>query len=248
MSQVRDLEVLGLARDYGIAADLVREELIPVPAALGEFLGAPGLRRGSTVVLQGVLGSGATSFALALLAGATTGGIWCAAVNLPALGLVAANELGVALDHLVLVPSPQQRLAGVVATLLDGCGVVLVAWPGRVGSAEARRLASRARERRCALIVLLPSTEVSRSSPLHWPEPPDVAVLFAPGRFSGIGHGVGRITAHLVEATATRRRVTPREIQAHLWLPSPKGMIELVDHEPVSTLVAGGERAVGGAG
>ena len=224
-------ELLDVAATRGVASALVKEELIPTAPVFMELLGNPGLRRGSTVVVHGVLGAGTTSFALALLSGATRAGIWCAAVNLPELGLVAADELGVALDHLVLVPSPQQGLTTVIATLLEGCGVVLAAWPGTAASAEVRRLISRARERRCALVILIPPKAVSRSPLQYWPETPDIDVLLTPGRFTGIGRGSGRITGRLVEVTATRRRANPREIQSQLWLPSAKGGIDRVDRD-----------------
>ena len=45
---------------------------------------------------------GATSILLALLAGASAAGSWCAVVGMPSLGLVAAAELGIALDRPLL--------------------------------------------------------------------------------------------------------------------------------------------------
>ena len=88
--------------------------------------------------------TGATSLALALAAGASQAGSWVAAVGLGSLGLVAAAELGVALDRLVLVADPGRERTGwasVVAALVDGFDVVLVAaghWRAERGPAPGR--------------------------------------------------------------------------------------------------------------
>ena len=72
-----------------------------------------GLRRGATVSVTAAAGvGGATSLALALVAEASRAGSWVAAVGLPSLGLVAADELGVALERLVLVAAPGARRPG----------------------------------------------------------------------------------------------------------------------------------------
>ena len=102
--------------------------------------------------------AGTTSLALALAAGASQAGSWVAAVGLGSLGLVAAAELGVALDRLVLVDDPGRDRAGwasVVAALVDGFDVVLVA-AGSAGSrpADARRLVARVRERGAVLVAV----------------------------------------------------------------------------------------------
>lgn len=215
---------LGLVEQRTRPLVLANEELIPVAPVFSSLLGLPGLRRGSTTVIERAGGAGVTSLALGLLTQATISGMWCAAVGLPALGLVAASELGVALDHLVLVPDPQRRLWQVSAALLDGCDVVLVKASIRPSASEARRLGARARERRTALIVLLDSP-TSGAAAQHWPEGPDVTISTTGGRFLGLGAGAGRIDAHLVEVRAVRRRGSPREIRASLWLPSIDGSL-----------------------
>jgi len=42
----------------------------------------------------------------------------CAVLGLPDLGIVAADELGVALEHLVLVANPERRAAAAVFAAL----------------------------------------------------------------------------------------------------------------------------------
>lgn len=86
---------------------LARDQRFPVLPPLEPLLPGAGLRRGSTVAV-GVApgGTGATSLALALAAGASRNGSWVAAVGLGSLGLVAAAELGVALERFVVVADP----------------------------------------------------------------------------------------------------------------------------------------------
>jgi len=217
---------------------LARDELLPVAPPLAELLGTPGLRRGSTVVLEGSGVPGGTSLALALLAGPSSSGAWCAAVGLPSLGLVAAAELGVALDRLVLVPHPGRRFAAVVAALLEGCDVVIARPPAALAPGEARRLAARARERRAALLVAagtvatLPdlvrgvpgrpkSGEGRPGTPSLWPESAEVRLSVVAGSWGGIGRGVGRLGPRPMEVVATRRRATPPEVSVRLVLPLP---------------------------
>ncbi|MCU1460785.1 MAG: hypothetical protein JWO37_860, partial [Acidimicrobiales bacterium] len=118
--------------------------LLPVLPALAGILPDGGLRRGSVVSV-----AGATSLALALLAGPSAAGSWCAAVGLSSLGLsslglVAAAELGVALERFPLVAAPSSGSsvgwATVVAAVLDAMDVVLAWPPAHVRAADARRL------------------------------------------------------------------------------------------------------------
>ncbi|HUZ20386.1 MAG TPA: hypothetical protein VMU75_07440 [Acidimicrobiales bacterium] len=219
---------------------LARDELLPVAPPLAELLGTPGLPRGSTVVLEGSGVAGGTSLALALLAGPSSSGAWCAVVGMPSLGLVAAAELGVALERLVLVPHPGRRFAAVVAALLEGCDVVVARPPAALARGEARRLVARARERRAALLIaagtvatlpdLAPGAP-GRSRPgegrvaasVLWPEPAEVRLSVVAGSRSGIGRGTGRLGPRPMEVVATRRRASPPEVSVRLVLPLPAG-------------------------
>ena len=122
--------------------------------ALESLLPDAGLRRGSTVAVAPAEPGpfGATSVLLALLAGASVAGSWCAVVGMPSLGLVAAAELGIALDRLALVPDPGPDWPAVVAALLDGIDVVAAAPPGPVSAPLAGRLAARVRQRGSVLV------------------------------------------------------------------------------------------------
>ena len=120
-------------------ADLARDRRLPVLPALAGLLPGGGLRRGTTVAVGAAAGAtGATSLALALAAGPSQAGSWVAAVGLGSLGLVAGAGMGVALERLVLVSDPHDRpgWAPVVAALVDGFDIVLVAGgsPGRAAT------------------------------------------------------------------------------------------------------------------
>lgn len=124
-------------------------QLLPVAAPLRELLPAGRLRRGSTVAVRG-----STSLLLALLTEASAAGSWSAVVGRPDLGLVAADEAGVNLARLALVPSPGAELVGVVAALLDGVDLVAVAGVERLRAGDRQRLAARARGRGSVLLPL----------------------------------------------------------------------------------------------
>ncbi len=171
----------------------------------------------STRVGAPVGGGGDTLLAFALLAAASAGS-WCAAVGTADPGVVALAELGVDLDHLVLVPRPGPLWAQVAATLLDGMDAVLVRPPGPVRPAAARRLAARARERRAALVVL--------AGGRGWPEGADVRLSVLAGAWQGVGNGHGHLRGRQVEVLSTGRRAAARPVRARLWLPSPSGQVE----------------------
>lgn len=200
--------------------------VLPVLPALAGLLPGGGLRRGSTVAV-----AGSTSLALALLAGPSSAGSWCAAVGLPSLGLLAAAEVGVTVGRLALVASPGADWAAVVAALLDALDVVVVRLPDRgVRPADARRLGARARERGAVLV------------PLGRWEGADVRLCVASSSWQGLGEGSGHLQARLVDVVAEGRGASARSRRARLWLPSATG--EITAAVDVGG-VAGGAGAVG---
>ena len=196
---------------------LAGERLLPVLEPLAPLLPAGGLQRGWTVTV-----SRSTSLALALLAGASAAGSWCAAVGMPSLGLAAAAEVGVVLERFPLVAAPADagEWAWTVTTLLDAVDVVLVrppepAWRERSRSLpepQARRLAVKARERSSVLLVCTPA----------WPGA-DVRLVAGDARWEGVGQGHGRLRARRVEVVAGGRGAAARERRVSLWLPGPDG-------------------------
>jgi hypothetical protein len=197
---------------------LARERTLPVLPALADLLPEGGLRRGSTVAV-----SGATSLALALLAGPSQAGSWCAAVGLPSLGLVAAAEVGIALERFPLVARPGDDWQAVVAALVDAVDVVLVCLPRHVRSGDARRLAAKARDRGAVLITTGGSGLFAA----------DVRLSVASAAWKGVGNGHGHLRARRMDVVATGRGAAARERRVSLWLPAPNGSIERL-RDPVS--------------
>src|SRR6187455_963660 len=66
------------------------------------------------------------TLALALMAGPSRAGGWCAVVGVLDFGAEAAAALGVDLDRTVLVPDPGEQWLEVTAALVDVATVVLV--------------------------------------------------------------------------------------------------------------------------
>jgi hypothetical protein len=227
-------------------ADLARTRRLPVLPALAPLLPGGGLQRGTTVAVGTRDGlPGATSLALALAAGASQAGSWVAAVGLGALGLVAAAELGVALDRLVLVADPGRQREGwasVVAALVDGFDVVLVAGQpegrdrgqgegrgqgrGRgtgLRPADARRLVARARERGAVLMTVGGDLPGERSP---------VRLTVVAAAWTGLGEGWGHLAGRRVTVEAGGRGEAARPRRAELWLPDAGGAVGAV--EPVT--------------
>jgi hypothetical protein len=185
-----------LVRPASRAAEDGIHRVLPVLPELSGLLPGRGLRRGSTVaVAAGRPGvSGHTTLMLALLAAASRAGSWCAVVGVPALGALAAAEFGIALDRLALVPNPGPEWPTVVAALIDGVDVVVVAAPGAVSASVAGRLAARARQRG--------------------------AVLVPYGAWEGLGRGRGRLRRRRVTVAARGRGAAARPKEVTVWLPA----------------------------
>lgn len=197
---------------------LAREQTLPVAAPLRDLLPWGGLQRGATVA---VTGAGARSLLLALVGEATATGSWVAAVGLDDLGLVAAHELGVRLERLVVVDRPEPAAwAGVVAALVGAFDVVLVA-PGRVRAADARRLSARLRERGTVTVQLGDDGLDA-----------DVRLDVRPAAWDGLGDGHGTLRACRVAVRVDGRRRSARRRDVELWLPGPDGTIATVADRP----------------
>jgi hypothetical protein len=200
-------------------------ELLPMRPPLDTLFPGGGLARGSTVAVEG-----STWLALAVAAGASQAGSWCAVVGMPRLGAAAAAEAGIDLTRLVLVPSPGEQWATVVAALLDGVDVVLVDPPRDVRQAEARRLAARARERRSALVP------IGRA----WPDAVDLRLKVTDSEWTGLHRGYGRIAARRCRVAARGRGAAARERRVVTTLPQ-------LGAPPAAATSAGGPLPAGGA-
>src|SRR5215468_2678474 len=145
--------------------------MLPVLPALRELLPG-GLRRGTVVGVGGW-----SLLCLAVAAGASAAGAWCAAVGLPHLGVAAAAEAGLDPGRLLLVPDPGAGWPQVVASLLDGCELVLLRPPGRPSAQVRTRLA--ATLRRCGGVLVAAGRGAAARSRTQW--------LWLPGPDGSVG-------------------------------------------------------------
>jgi hypothetical protein len=210
---IRDAGLSGLVRPAsaheGDVAGTGGDRVLPVLPELRYLLPAGGLRRGSTVAVT----PGHTSVLLALLVAASAAGSWCAVVGLPALGAMAAAELGIALDRLALVPYPGPEWPAVVGALLDGLDLVVAAPPGPVAAGLTGRLAARARQRGS---VLVPYAQWAGA---------DVVLDSPGGGWEGLDRGHGRLRRRSVVVTARGRGAAARPREVTVWLPGDGGRL-----------------------
>jgi hypothetical protein len=160
---------------------------------------------------------GSTSLLLALLAEASRAGSWCAVVGLPSLGMLAAQENGIDLERLALVPDPGPDWPTVIAALIDGVDVVVAAVPGQVTPTVADRLVARARQRGS---VLMPFGQ--------WPGA-DVTLQVTASRWEGLSPGRGRLRRREVTILARGRGAAARPKEITLWMPG------MTHHPPATT-------------
>ncbi|MEV0719149.1 hypothetical protein [Asanoa sp. NPDC050611] len=218
----------GLVRPASAAPDDAHRTL-PVPAELRGLLPGRGLRRGSTVAVGAGprSPSGGTSLVYALIAEASRAGSWCAVVGVPAFGAVAAADGGVALERLALVPNPGPEWATVVAALIDGVDVVVLAVPDRaaVSGSVTARLAARARQRGS---VLVPYG--------HW-DGADLTLRVTRGRWEGLADGRGRLRRREVTVVARGRGAATQPREITVWMPGFRpltGTVAIAPLEPIS--------------
>ena len=185
---------------------------LPVLPALRELLPRGGLVRGSVVSVAefGVL-------ALALLAGASAEGAWCAIAGVPEAGILAAAELGLDPARTLLVPDPGDAWPEVVASLLDGCELVLLRPPGQATGQIRKRLEAVLRRRRGVLLVAG-----------GWPGVP-VRLRVTARRWAGLGGGHGRLRACLAQVMADGRGEAAMPVTRWLWLPAEDGSITVAN-------------------
>lgn len=131
--------------------------------------------------------TGTASVAFGLL---TSG--WCGVVGLPELGMEAAQEWGVDLNRLVVVPRVGSWVE-TTASLIEGLDVVLAPAPTTIAPATAQRLTARVRSRSATLIVLG-----------DWPQAL-VKIHAETCEWSGLGRGHGYLESQRIAVTVTSR-------------------------------------------
>jgi hypothetical protein len=184
------------------------EWVLPVLPALRTLLPAGGLEKGSVVAVDqyGLL-------CLALIAAASAAGAWCGVAGVPEFGVEAAAEAGVEPARLLLVPDPGAGWPQVVASLVEGCEVVVVRPPAQPPAQVRQRLASVLRRGAGVMLVIG-----------EWDGAP-VRLRVARRRWTGLGDGHGRLRACRAEVVAEGRGAAGRPRWQWLWLPAPDGTV-----------------------
>lgn len=208
LARVSD-QVAVRAPEAGASADS-----LPVLPALQAVV--PELRRGQVVAVDG-----AGALALAMVAGASGAGSWCAVVGLPEFGVEAAAGMGCDLGRMLLVDHPGERWADVVAALIEAVDVLLVRPPGHLPPGVVRRLMALARTSGCALVVTGP-----------W-EGAALRLRVASSLWTGVEQGHGHLRGRRVKVVAEGRGQAGRPRSAWLWLPAPDGSVAGADLVPV---------------
>ena len=184
---------------------------LPVLPALGELLPG-GLARGSVVA------AGRWSLlCLALAAGASVAGAWCAVAGVPQIGVNAAACVGLDPARMLLVADPGTAWPQVVASLLDGCELVLLRPPGHAPAQVRRRL--EAVLRRCGGVLVVAG---------DW-DGAQARLLVTRQEWAGIEAGHGRLRARRVLVAADGRGAAARPRTQWPWLPAPDGSVGLAD-------------------
>src|SRR6266567_1895827 len=185
---------------------------LPVLAALRGLLPRGGLARGSVLAVAefGLL-------CLALAAAASADGAWCGIAGIPEAGVLAAAALGLDAGRTLLVPDPGPSWPQVVASLLDGCELVLLRPPARAPAQVRQRLEATLRRGRGVLLVAG-----------DWPGA-QLRLRVASQRWTGLGDGHGRLRACCAEITADGRGEAAMTRTRWLWLPGEDGGVAVAD-------------------
>lgn len=195
-------------RDVGVGGVLAEADLLPVLPALGKLLPDGALRRGQ-VVTTGDWGL----LSLALAAGAVAAGAWCAVAGVPHAGISAAADAGLDPARLLLIGDLGQNWPQVVASLLDGCDLVLLRPPEEPSAQTRRKLEATVRRHSAVLLVAG-----------EW-DGAQARLRVVTSEWTGIGWGHGRLRARRVRVVADGRGGWSRPTARWLWLPGPDGAV-----------------------
>lgn len=160
------------------------------------------------------------SLALALMAGPSADGAWCAIVGAAELGLEAAAAAGVELRRTILVPAPGEAWLEVTAALVDVVGVVMLSPPTAPSAKDAARIGARLRQRGGVLIAQG-----------EWPRS-EARISMRDVEWVGLGRGHGHLQAR--RATIEVRRGTSPARAGQLWFPDASQVIRRVETAPAA--------------
>lgn len=167
------------------------------------------LRAGGAYAVDGL------PVAMALLAGPSRAGEWCAIVGVDDFGAEAAAELGIVLDRTIWVPDPRESWLEATAALIDVATLVVVRPTGRVAPQIAEKLGARLRTRDAALVALC-------DQGIDWPRA-DARLATIEPQWSGLGRGVGHLRSRRL-TIEVRRGAAPAR-RTSLWFPAEDGAL-----------------------
>ncbi|MEM7094112.1 MAG: hypothetical protein AAF567_13990 [Actinomycetota bacterium] len=181
------------------AATLAHERTLPVAEDLAELTPRGALQRGMTVATHG---PGATSLSLALMAEATRQGSFLGIVAPRSFSLAACLDFDIPLRRVVqfILPERTEEGAGwaqLVAAVIEGFDLVLLADRRRVTASQGRQLVTRARERGSVLM---------RAGGPSWAEAADLRYDLADPAWDGLGRGHGHLQDRTVQVQIAGRR------------------------------------------
>jgi hypothetical protein len=185
--------------------------VLPVLPPLRDLLPRGGLARGTVLTVAGF-----GLLALALAAGASADGAWCGIAGVPEAGVLAAAGLGLDAERTLLVPDPGHAWPQVVASLLDGCELVLLRPPAQApmpGAQVRQRLEATLRRGRGVLLVIG-----------DWPGA-QVRLRVLTQGWTGLGDGHGRLRACCAQVMADGRGGAAVARTRWLWLPAEDGRV-----------------------
>jgi hypothetical protein len=206
-------QVTGLSTD----SPWRQPSVLPVLPALRDLLPAGGLPHGAVVTTGNW-----SLLSLALVAGASAAGAWCAVAGLPQLGVAAAADAGLDPDRMLLVADPGPGWPQVVASLLDGCELVLLRPPDPPSAPMRRRIEATVRRAGGVLVVAG-----------DW-DGAQIRLLITRQEWTGIGPGHGRLRSRRAQVEVDGRGAAARVRARWLWLPGPDGSVAVADEPETS--------------
>ena len=218
-------------REIGAASGVLSDaDLLPVLPALRELLPDGALQRGSVVA------AGSWSLlCLALAAGPVASGAWCVAAGIPEFGVLAAADAGLDPARLLLIPDLGPNWPQAVASLLDGCDLVVLRPPDRPPAQTRRKLEAAVRRHGAVLLVAG-----------DW-DGAQVRLRIAAQEWTGIGSGHGRLRGRRAQVVADGRGGWSRPQARWLWLPGPDGAVTAVTEDAGEPVAGPGAAAGSGA-
>lgn len=208
------------------AATLAHERTLPVDPALHDLVPSASLQRGSTIAVHG---AGAVSFALAFSAEAIRAGSFLAVIAPNSFALGACLDFGIPLRRVVqfMLPDDANGRAGwpqLVAAVIEGFDVVVLADHRRVGASTGRQLVARSRERGSVLV---------RAGVPSWADAPDLRFDLHQPTWHGLGEGHGHLRSRVLGVQVAGRRWPGAPRTRHLRL-SGDGVEKVTGPQPIA--------------